>query len=181
MLFAADTVLAELPAVGPAIEHVALVRGEIDTSGATLVFTVSAISGGRFENADTGLAITRFTPQQISDGDVQFVHDGGESAPAYSVAVSDGEPSTIATAASITFTNVNDAPVLDPIAGRSVSEGTVALFTLGATDGDLPAMASAVGRIVRRSRSMRRRASCVWSPPRTSSRQAMRTPTGCTS
>ena len=40
------------------------------------------------------------------------MHDGGEAAPAYEVSVSDGVLNTAPAGASVTFTNVNDAPVL---------------------------------------------------------------------
>ena len=46
------------------------------------------LNNGRVANAT--VAVTSFTQQQILDGDIQFVHDGGEVAPAYSVTVSDG-------------------------------------------------------------------------------------------
>ena len=36
------------------------------------------------------MAVTPFTQAQVTAGDIQFVHDGGEAAPAYSVTVSDG-------------------------------------------------------------------------------------------
>ena len=64
---------------------------DVDTVDSTLQFTVSGVTGGQFEEvANPGVAITTFTQAQVTAGDVQFVHDGGEAAPAYSVTVSDG-------------------------------------------------------------------------------------------
>jgi len=68
------------------------------------------------------VAITSFTQQPIIDSNLQFVHDGGETAPAYSISVSDGALSTTAAAASITFTSANDTPVLAEIRDRSIDE-----------------------------------------------------------
>jgi hypothetical protein len=72
------------------------------------------------------VAITTFTQQQVTDGAIQFVHDGGEIAPTYSVTVSDGALTDGPLAATITFTNVNDAPTIDLDAddsGGSVGSG----------------------------------------------------------
>ena len=47
-------------------------------------------AGSSKRSANAGVAITTFTQAQVTAGDIQFVHDGGEAAPAYSVTVSDG-------------------------------------------------------------------------------------------
>ena len=84
---------------------------DAETASGTLGFSVSSVGGGRFERvAAPGVAITNFAQQEVTDGDVQFVHDGGEVAPAYSVTVSDGSLTDGPSAASITYTNANDAP-----------------------------------------------------------------------
>ena len=115
---------------------------DIDTADSTLVFTVSAISGGQFEEASgSGTPITSFTQQQLTDGQIRFVHDGGEAAPAYEVSVSDGLLSDGPTAASVTFTNVNDAPALVNNVLTLAEGGTVTLDAadLSATDVDTAA------------------------------------------
>ncbi|MEQ1674782.1 MAG: Ig-like domain-containing protein, partial [Candidatus Nitrotoga sp.] len=84
-----------------------------DLDSNVLTFTVSGVSGGQFEFvAAPGVAITSFTNAQIAGGTVRFVHDGGEAAPVFSTEVSDGAAATTAVAATVTFTNVNDAPIL---------------------------------------------------------------------
>ena len=84
-----------------------------DADSNVLTFTMSNISGGQFELvAAAGTPITSFTNAQIAGGTVRFVHDGGEAAPAFSTSVSDGAAAITAVAATITFTNVNDAPIL---------------------------------------------------------------------
>jgi hypothetical protein len=91
---------------------VVLSNGEIsatDVDSASLSFTVSGVTGGRFELVSTGAAITTFTQAQVSGGEVRFVHNGGEAAPSYDVTVSDGALSDGPAAATINFTNRNDA------------------------------------------------------------------------
>ena len=86
---------------------------DVDAAAGTLIFVVSDVTQGRFEFiTNSGVAITQFTQQQISGGQVQFVHDGGEIAPSFNVSVSDGELSTAPVPAVIDFTSVNDAPVM---------------------------------------------------------------------
>ena len=84
-----------------------------------LQFTVSG--GKRAANSKkwpvAGVAITTFTQAQVTAGGIQFVHDGGEAALAYSVTVSDGAASRMGRKpATITFTNQNDTPTLGNIA-----------------------------------------------------------------
>jgi hypothetical protein len=64
---------------------------DAETTSSALQFTVSGVVGGQFEVVSSpGVALTSFSQQQITDGEIQFVHDGGELAPSYSVTVSDG-------------------------------------------------------------------------------------------
>ncbi len=49
-----------------------------NNTAAELTFTVSGLSGGRFEQkSNPGLGITTFTQKQIDDGEIQFVVTGG--------------------------------------------------------------------------------------------------------
>ena len=69
-----------------------------DNTPAQLTYMVGSATGGRFELvAAPGVAITSFTQAQINAGAVQFVHDGGEAAPSYSLGVGDGTLSTAPT------------------------------------------------------------------------------------
>ena len=113
---------------------------DVDNDDTTLNFTVDNIQQGQFEKvSNPGVAITSFTQQEIIDSDIQFVHDGGEIAPAYEVKVSDGILETGYQSATITYTPVNDQP---PVLGNNqlpLSDGqTVTLTTdmLSATDPD---------------------------------------------
>ena len=63
---------------------------------------------------------------------VSFVHDGGEAAPSYDVEVSDGALTTGPAAATITFTNQNDAPVVDDQTIGPVDENSAAGTVVGA-------------------------------------------------
>jgi hypothetical protein len=99
-----------------------------DTPATGLTYTVSNVTGGQFESVgNPGTAITSFTQDNINNGAVQFVHNGGEAAPGYSVSVSDGEFSTAPTSATTSFTSVNDAPTLATNALSITEGGTVTL------------------------------------------------------
>ncbi|MHC5005331.1 MAG: cadherin-like domain-containing protein, partial [Planctomycetota bacterium] len=98
---------------------------DADTSLASLDFSVVDVSGGRFERVGApGVAITSFGQTELDSGQVLFVHDGGEQAPAYTLTVGDGALTSAASPASITFANVNDAPTLAANTGAVVSSPT---------------------------------------------------------
>ena len=112
-----------------------LAATDVETADAALQFTVSGVTGGQFELvSNAGVAITTFTQAQLTAGDVQFVHDGNEAAPTYSVSVFDGALTTGPQAAAVTFTNVNDAPALDLDADDSAGAGGLD-FSVGWTEG----------------------------------------------
>jgi VCBS repeat-containing protein len=99
---------------------------DAETAASALQFTVSGISGGQFESiASPGVAITTFSQQRIADGEIQFVHDGGEAAPTYSITVSDGALTDGPLAAIISFSNVNDAPTAVADASTALEGGTI--------------------------------------------------------
>ncbi len=108
---------------------------DADNAPAQLTYSATSITGGQFELvAAPGSSITSFTQAQINSGAVQFVHDGGEVAPSYSVTVSDGSMSHGPNAASITFSNVNDAPTISTITNQTINEDAVLgplAFTIG--------------------------------------------------
>jgi hypothetical protein len=98
---------------------------DIDNDEGALTFTVSSVTGGQFEElANPGVAIVSFTQAEISASQIQFVHNGQEVSPAYSVTVSDGSSTDGPEAAEITFANVNDAPVIAVNTGITVNEGS---------------------------------------------------------
>ena len=110
-----------------------------DNTPAQLTYTASGVTSGHFALASSpGTVITSFTQAQISAGLIVFVHNGGEAAPSYSLTVSDGALSSVASGSSVTFSNVNDAPVL-VTNSISITEGaTIAITTanLNSTDSD---------------------------------------------
>jgi hypothetical protein len=128
-------------------EALVLSSAEIDASdpdspSAQLLWSVTALANGHFEYlAAPGIAISSFTEADIEAGAVRFVHDAGESAPAFELALSDGSASIGPQAAGIAFTGVNDAPVVAANA-LSVTEGGSIVLTpahIAATDSDTAA------------------------------------------
>lgn len=103
-----------------------------DPDSSVFTYVLSAVVGGQFELAGApGTPITSFTTAQLQAGNVRFVDDGNEVAPSFSVAISDGTTQSASIAASITYTPVNDAPVITA-AALTLSEG--ATVTLTAAD-----------------------------------------------
>lgn len=79
----------------------------------SLQFTVSNVQHGQFELvSNPGVAITKFTQQQITSSQVKFVHDDSANAPTYSVVVGTGGIATHApTPATITFVHLGPSLV----------------------------------------------------------------------
>jgi len=116
-----------------------LVINDLDNSTNELVFTINSVTAGQFElSTATGTAITSFTQEDLNLGRVEFIHNGGENAPAYTLSLSDGENSIGPSDAVISFISVNDTPViqrnsLDILQGQTV---TITDLQLLATDPD---------------------------------------------
>lgn len=98
-----------------------------------LEFSVSNISHGYFEYARTpGIAVTGFDQKDISNGRVQFVHDGSREIPSYQTFVSNGFLSSKLDRAVITFhpnppvVSPPDNTVRNAVIGSTI--GGVALF-----------------------------------------------------
>lgn len=119
-----------------------LLATDEESTPAQITYTVQSVSNGRFERvAAPGVAITSFTQAQVTAGAIQFVHNGNEDAPTYTLIVTDSEGATATRAATINFTNVNDPPSF--LASRlRITEGATVIVTsddLSATDPDHPA------------------------------------------
>lgn len=101
-----------------------------ESADGSLTFTVTALSGGYFSHADTGIT-TEFSQSDISLGKISFIHDGGEDEPSYIITVSDGSSTSAASGGDITFSNSNDAAEIITNS-LTVSEGE--RVTLTSTD-----------------------------------------------
>ena len=112
---------------------------DVDNDDSLLTFNITNVMGGQFERISSPQnAIANFTQAEITAGQIVFVHDGSESAPAYDIAVSDGALTTTPIAANVTFTNTNDAPQI-----TSIGNDTVTIFNDGSpvvVDANAPAM-----------------------------------------
>ncbi len=95
--------------------------GITDPDDASFTYTITASAGGYFQlSSAAGTAITTFTSANLSAGLVQFVDNGDEIAPSFSVRVSDGSLNSNTLAATINYTGVNEAPTLWVGAGSPV-------------------------------------------------------------
>lgn len=103
--------------------------GVSDPDSSAFGFTVSSVSGGVFQVWDgaTWNTATGFTSAQLAAGAVRFVDDGDDVAPGFSVGVSDGEDAGNTLVANVSFTAVNDVPVLSSATLAVTEGGTVVL------------------------------------------------------
>jgi predicted outer membrane repeat protein len=83
-----------------------------DNTPDQLSFTVTSLSGGRFELIGAaGVAITQFTQAQIDSKVVRFVDGGSGAEPTYTLTVSDGTAASSTSGGVVHFTKVNTRPV----------------------------------------------------------------------
>ncbi len=115
--------------------------GVTDPDSGSFTYSVTGLSGGIFQLASApGNAISSFSSAQLAAGQVQFVDDGDELPPSFTLQASDGAASANLSnllAATVTYTPVNDAPVLTSVT-LSVNEGQTVTLTpaqIGVTDG----------------------------------------------
>src|SRR5438128_3757954 len=102
--------------------------GVTDPDSSSFTFTVTNVTHGKFQTTTDGVTwvdATTFTGDDLAANHVQFVHDGGEAAPTFSIQADDGAPinnlSNIFTG-SVSFTNVNDAPATAPVTLTAIAE-----------------------------------------------------------
>ena len=132
-----------------------LVTTDEESPAEALTYTLDSSVNGDFQRFDPvqGVATetlvvgSTFTQADVDAGTIQFVHNGGEEAPSYSLTVTDtattpdGQPNSVMTIVEIPeggFTNVNDDPVLS-VNTLAVTEGgtvTLGVENLAATDVD---------------------------------------------
>lgn len=111
---------------------------DIDSANAVLGVRVQAVSGGHFVNTTTNSVVTQFTWLELQAGDIVFVHDGGATAPAYTLVAFDASGDSAASSAQIAF---NATPVITSNGGLgsatvTVPEFTALVTTVQATDVD---------------------------------------------
>eukprot|EP01035_Chromulina_nebulosa_P027260 gene27260-35817_t len=117
--------------------------GVSDPDSSNFKFTVSGVTHGHFQTYSHGhwSNDTTFTTAELDQGRVRFVHDGGETAPTFSIKADDGAFLNHAggtVAGTVQFTNVNDAPVITAASLAISNGGTVIIHPLdiGISDPD---------------------------------------------
>ncbi|MCU7869878.1 MAG: tandem-95 repeat protein [Candidatus Thiodiazotropha sp. (ex Lucinoma borealis)] len=101
-----------------------------DADDTAFTYTVSGISGGYFQlSSAAGTPITSFTSADLTGGLVQFVDNGDEVAPVFSVTVNDGDSDSNTLAATINYTPVNDSLMLVTNSPLTVPEGGTRTIT----------------------------------------------------
>ena len=88
-----------------------------DDADSAVTVEVSNVTNGKFVNTnESGVtAQTTFTLEDVDNGYIKFIHDGSDSSPTFSVAAKDDESGAVfgtPVTASVTFTPVNDLPVV---------------------------------------------------------------------
>ena len=118
--------------------------GVTDPDSTSFSFSVTNVTHGNFQTSTDGVNwsnATSFTTADLAANHVRFVHDGGEVAPTFSIQANDGSATNNLSnifAGNVSFTNVNDAPVIT-VASLTVSEGGIVQLTpasIGVTDPD---------------------------------------------
>ena len=98
-----------------------------------ITFTITDLQHCHFEQISApGIQITTFTLAEIQNSQIQFVLDGSNITPSYSIAVSDGIATTSPVAASIITPTPTPTPTL---ASSSISIGTIAGAIVGSAGG----------------------------------------------
>ena len=120
-----------------------LQASETGFNNSQLIFSVGNVQNGYFANVPIGTSasknLTSFTQEQVQSGAIEFVHDGHDQAPGYSVLVSDGTQSTSPSVAMIDFAG---APIITRnqlnITVGGIITLTPALLNVTVTDGSTP-------------------------------------------
>ncbi|MBV2135387.1 MAG: tandem-95 repeat protein [Candidatus Thiodiazotropha sp. (ex Ctena orbiculata)] len=103
-----------------------------DADDTAFTYTVTGVTGGYFQlSTNPGVSITNFTSVNLTGGLVQFVDDGNEVAPAFSVTANDGDTDSNTLAATINFTLVSDSTPIANADSIAVAEGGTATTLIG--------------------------------------------------
>lgn len=100
-----------------------------DPDSTAFTYSASNVMQGNFQtlSGTTWSNTTSFTSAQVSAGQVRFVHNGGEAPPSFQVTANDGTSNSNTIAATVSFTNVNDAPTLNSVSFSVAQGGTTVL------------------------------------------------------
>ena len=100
-----------------------------------LSFQVSNVTNGQFELvSDLGVPLFRFTQQQISNGQIQFVQDNSDNSPNYIVNVTDGRATSPLSSPTVSFNN-KEAGINAGLVAGGVIGSILGLATLMAGSG----------------------------------------------
>ena len=125
--------------------------GVSDPDSSSFAFTVSNVTHGSFQTTTDGVTwtnATSFTTADLAASHVRFVHDGSLTAPTFSIQANDGAALNNLSnvfVGTVSFNNVNHAPVATPVtlaAGTEDTAYTITAATLlaGVTDVDGPSL-----------------------------------------
>src|SRR5205823_2571348 len=125
--------------------------GVNDPDSSSFAFTVSNVTHGSFQTTTDGVTWSNaisFTTADLAASHVRFVHDGSVTAPTFSIQANDGAALNNLSnvfVGSVSFNNVNHAPVATPVtlaAGTEDTSYTITAATLlaGVTDVDGPSL-----------------------------------------
>jgi hypothetical protein len=113
---------------------------DTDTDNLTLIYTVTgSLLNGQLENTDSPEnAILSFTQQNLSDGKIEYVHNGSNTtSDSFKFVVADGASNElIVQTFSITITLVNETPTVTSIATTTATEDLLFSYEAAATDPD---------------------------------------------
>jgi len=116
-----------------------LAATDIDDDDATITFTItSSPSNGQLENTDnTGVAITSFTQQNLTDGKIRYVHDDtNTTSDSFTFKVADGVPNELTEQTfNITINAVDDdAPAITTNRALELNEGATTAIGISALE-----------------------------------------------
>lgn len=100
---------------------------DVDSPSSSFVFYVSNVSHGRFELvSDPGVAVSIFSFNELSSGQVRFVREQGADAPSFEIQVSDGTSDSAPFSATVTLEPKPPLAFGDPALQLRFEEGGAA-------------------------------------------------------
>lgn len=103
---------------------------DVDSADSALGVRVQDVTGGHFLNTATNSVVTQFSLGDLQAGRIVFVHDGGTTAPTYTLVAYDAGGESTASAAQVAF---NTSPVIVSDGGGGAATITVPEFVTQVT------------------------------------------------